>query len=54
MHTSPGLIHKWDAALLLKNSVTRSFASSQNKCKKTKNYNKEGITNEHLRQKEKI
>jgi hypothetical protein len=30
------------------------LASSQNKCKKTKNYNKEGTTNEHLRQKEKV
>jgi hypothetical protein len=31
-----------------------ALASSQNKCKKTKNCNKERITNEHLRLKEKI
>jgi hypothetical protein len=31
-----------------------ALASSQNKCKKTKNCNKEIITNEHLRLKEKI
>jgi hypothetical protein len=31
-----------------------ALASSQNKCKKTKNYNKERTTNEHLRLKEKI
>jgi hypothetical protein len=31
-----------------------ALASSQYKCKKTKNYNKERITNEHLRLKEKI
>jgi hypothetical protein len=31
-----------------------ALASSQYKCKKTKNYNKERIINEHLRLKEKI
>jgi hypothetical protein len=30
------------------------LASSQNKCKKTKNYNKERITNEQLELKEKF
>jgi hypothetical protein len=31
-----------------------ALVSSQNKCKNTKNYNKERTTNEHLRLKEKI